>query len=366
MTHMSLYAITGYMISPENMHTLRRTSQEIIDNKKDFSEAIAPAIESVAQQAPDEWARARIRKLPVIAAFSNAFAVRAMTHIEQGIASTDDENAYETFLSLTEGVDAAASREAVAELLATGGTFSAASEDFKTQVEVMNHIAITEPALIQKRGKLAYVVAVDTPEEIANALVNPMAVNARGTTLSLIIGETLRLCLREGRLPASHELRQELGRKATNLADLSLQPTATFQLATGSKRLAQNLTQQIKRHNRVDGPASWPAILQEALTSGKILPAAFERGQPPHNESQTSRVLGHCAAQLCLKPASKDRATAASYSKKHSLRLNEGAFRVAEYQLQRGLEVAETTLFSDPACRTALVALAQYIRTGIK
>ena len=96
-------------------------------------------------------------------------------------------------------------------------------------------------------------------------------------------------------------------------------------------------------------------------------PAAYELGQPPHNESQKSRKLGHCAAQLHLQPYERLDAIdtngdlAARYFDARGLILTAYTFRTADYQLLRSIEVAEDTIFSDPACRMALEALARCV-----
>ena len=255
------------MISPENMNALRIATQEILDNKRDFSEDIAPAINSVAEQAPDEWSRARIRKLPVVAAFSHSIAIKAMRHIEQGTIVPNGENAYEEYLNLTERIDKVAGREAIDELSETGGTFSAAIAYFKTQIVSMNRVADTAPELIQGRGKIARTAATEPPEELLKLLTNPMAVNARGTTMSLVIGEALRICLREEGLPESHKISQELRLKAASLADLTQQPTAVFQLNVASKEVAQKTLREIRLHNKLQISVSqWPAILKRGLS----------------------------------------------------------------------------------------------------
>lgn len=357
------------MISPENINTLRTATQEILNNRRDFSEDIAPAINSVAEHAPDEWSRARIRKLPVVAAFSHSIAIKAMRRIEQGIIVPSGENAYEAYLSLTEGIDKIAGQEAIDELSETGGTFSAAIAYFKTQIESMNHVADTTPELIQRKGKIAGTAATEPPEELLKLLANPMAVNARGTTMSLIIGEALRICLREEGLPESHIISRELRLKAANLADLTQQPTAVFQLNVASKEMAQKTLQQIRLHNRLEISVSqWPAILKEVLANGTVPPAAYELGHPPHNESQKSRKLGHCAAQLYLQPYERPNtldangALATRYFDARGFILTANTFRTVDYQLLRSIEVAEDTIFSDPACRMALEALARYVR----
>lgn len=323
------------------------------------------------QRAPDAWSRARGRKLPVIAAFSHAIATKAMERIEKGKVAPEGENAYDKYLSLTEKVDEAAGYEALAELCEIGGTFENATEYFKAQIEVMNRIAKTAPQAIQQHGKVAYTVPVEPPEALFKLLVNPMIVNARGTTMSVIIGQALRICLREKHLPEAREISEELGQNAVRLADLTQQPTAIFYRSVTSKEIAQKILRQHRLTNKSSISATqWPAILHEVLTNGTVQPAARELGKPPHNPTPTRHKLGHCAAQLYLQPYEHPRRSnvnknlATRYFKARGLDLKEGSFRTADYQVLRGIEVAENTLFSDPACRLALEALANHIQTA--
>ena len=351
------------------MNTLRSATQNILNNTVNFPKDIAPAIENVAERAPDEWSRARIRKLPVVTAFSHCIAVRAMARIDQGEIVPSSEDAYEKYLSLTEGLDRLAGQEMVDELNEVGGTFSAAIKYFKTQTEITNQTADTDPELIQKRGKIAYVAATEPSEELHKLLISPIAANARGTTMSLIIGEAIRVALHEGHLPESHELGQELRHKLASLADLTQQPAAVFQLNIASKEVAKKSLRQIRQSNKIEIHASqWPAILKEALTSGQLLPAAQELGQPPHDETRKSHKLGHCAAQLYLQPyeypgdLDVNRSIAIQYFLKRGLSVTQNSFRTVDYQLLRATEVAENTLFTDPACRVALEAIAHHIQ----
>jgi hypothetical protein len=85
---------------------------------------------------------------------------------------------------------------------------------------------------------------------------------------------------------------------------------------------------------------------------------------------ETPRRLGHCAAQFFLRPYEHPEALNANkthvsrYFQRHNVTLADDNFRVIGYQLLRGIEAAQLTIFSDPECRLALELLASYVQTA--
>jgi hypothetical protein len=207
--------------------------------------------------------------------------------------------AYQQYLDLTREIDRTAGQEAVKELLQEEPILKAAAEYCREQEQTLYNITRKNPELALKRGKFIFSRPPDTPMDWL--LVEPLVHNAKNNTMALMIIGALRACLREGKLPDSSALGDELRNTLTSLADLSRIPGQLFSHMFLGREIAQKAYRQIQQGKKPSAyVAIWSDILKTYLESGDIPPITHELGRPLLADMPTSVTDGNTSSFRAL------------------------------------------------------------------
>lgn len=362
---------------PRHVETLHTIGRDILAAEQSFSDNIVPRIETLAAEAAhDPFIEARIRRIAVLGPLVQGMCGQAMSDIadlDHRVPPNNGLDAYDQYVDRTAKIDASSSRTIIEKVHAGDGTLKEALEYHTKQAWVIDRIMHTDPDLVRKRGKL--VSFRDPAETSVDIAAPPLSSNADSMTMSFIVVGALRICLREGALPDSTALVDELRDQVIELANATqLVPQLFDQLTVGREN-----AQKIARQFREDDPDMvdinlWPVVLRQYLQSETIDPRAALLRSSLLEETELipaaekPRVHGHCAAQFSCKPDKLACFSEAyprlvdNYFAGQGVKLPDNGFRAADYQLTRGIEVAGQTIFLQSDCRAAFEGLARYVR----
>jgi hypothetical protein len=357
------------MVMPtrEQITELEGAAQAIL-HLQPFDE-VRPKIEAVAEAAGDEWGEARLRKLPIGAAFAHLIGTRAIakvqTHTTPEVSASLDP--YEQYLAMTEALDDAAGSEIVQEPWPP--TFQAAFEYFSKQLDALLVFEQTHPEIVIRRGKIP-----NTQVDPRQLLVDQITGNTKGNTMAHVVREALRICLREQAVPEPTALSTELISNIHVHTKHSALPGELFNDLLLGRALARDKHRAMQTEQPLDTP-KWNEILRQQVEQHSLHPNAHNMAQPLQQplEAEAARIaavrgLGHCGAQLYLRPYERPHEPGVNakhttgFFASYGIPLTDGAFRLIYYQLLRGITAAEATIFADPEYRAGLLALAGAVR----
>ena len=350
------------MPTREQIGQLEAAAQDILDGH-DFG-PLKTTVDQIGAGGSDAWFAARLCKTPMAAAFGHLIGSKTIEMAAAGDApdTPSDLSAFDHYLAMTAGRDEVAGEQIMEEYQASD-TLKAAFEYFSGQVKIIRAFEAKNPTLLKRRNRVPVTL---TPKEV---LISQVVINATDNTPALIVREALRVCLTEGRLPASDELAQKLKDSLRRHSQITSLTTEVFNTLIYGRDLAQR---RHRVHQETGSPLpipKWHTILRQQVEEGTLSHFADETSKPLQNDVESefdriasARMLGHCAAQFHLRP--RDPQYAARFFENEGVPLVGNKFSMAEYQLLRGLRAAETTLFADPAYRTAFEQIADALREG--
>ncbi len=354
------------MITPDHMNTLEVAAQDVL-HQKPF-DGIRQSIDEVAiAAADDELGRLRVRKLPLGGAFVHAVGSRVIETIEEGahVESFGGTGlaVYDRYLMLTRGIEQTAGQEVIAELKDTEGTFKNAFTYFDHQIAILGKSVREDAEQHNRLGKVAK-EKLPTSQTLLSGL---LARNTEDVSTPILLQQAMRLCRTRGSLPSGEELGEHLRAMHATISGWTHAPGQVLHRILLGKELAQERFRRVRYENNPEpSMTAWPKIFRRCLETGGR-PALTEEMAPSLQEHPSSsfRLFGYCAAQLRLQsPDHPQRpgaasAAAASFFARQGFALQDGSFKLTDYQILRDIEVAEQTIFADSDCRSALELLAR-------
>ncbi len=203
-----------------------------------------------------------------------------------------------------------------------------------------------------------------SPREV---LITQATVNAEDNTPGVIVREALRIYLAQGALPESDELARQLTDNIGQYSRITTLPSQIFNRLIYGKELAQRRHKVHQATGKILVVPKWHKILKQQVEEGTLSSYTQEVSGTLQGsvESEVDRMdsikeLGFCAAQFHLRP--QEPRYASDYFASHGIPLLDGKFSMAEYQLLRGIDAAEATLFANLQYRTAFEQIADALR----
>lgn len=346
------------MLKPADILTLEIIAQDTLSADQPFDK-LAAQIEPFALRATEDWSAHRMRKFPVGAALGHLVADRILRKEEAstGLTSKATElSVYDAYLALTEVVDRAAGEEVVTDLCNPDTLHAPAFKYYVEHTRACMDNMDSNKDLVARRGK----VPPHPAGTAENALVDQVAESGRLTIPSLLIREAVRLGRLRGELWAAEELTDYFRHDMTTLADQSTLPGQLFISSQIGRELASERVKQLRMNQVTElGSSTWLSVLNQTVSAGALpvitgkLIASIEGV-----EGVETRAAGYCPAQFYLKPYESSRADRfTDYFAEHGIIIDNGRFRMADYQLLRCIKAASVTLFADSEYRSALQAI---------
>lgn len=365
---------------PHHVETLHTIGRDILAGEQSFQGDIVPRIDTLAAEAAhDPFVAAKIRRVAVLGPLVQGMCGQAMSDIADLDLSYAPSNsgleAYDQYVNCTAEIDGAASRAVMERVSTSDGILRDAFEYHDQQSWAIDRIMHTDPDLVRKHGKL--VIFRDPKATAVDVAAPPLKANADSMTMAFVVAGALRICLREGALPDSRPLANELRGQVIGLANGTRLVPQVFDQLTVGRENAQKIARQFRDGDPdIDDFSLWPTTLRGYLQSETIDPRVAQFGPPLLEEmpfmaaSEKPRVHGHCVAQFSCQPdeiacfSEAYPSSVGSYFADQGIKLPANRFRAGDYQLTRGIEVAEQTIFQQSDCRLAFEALAEHIRSS--
>lgn len=208
----------------------------------------------------------------------------------------------------------------------------------------------------------------DDPEDISAELdiIRGLLAGNTSTSSNLLMQGLARIAIQENRLPPADEIARRLKADLPRwlLLSMSIMPVLTEQ------RIGRDLAEKRRKHllQRLPSPVPhFGLLLDSFVRTGEIDPVAPElikyfRTVPPEIPQRPSQPKGFCAAQFPYQPykapgSMANRQRAEAWFARHGVPLTNGAYSGALFQLVRGIEAGQRTIFADPDYREACEAL---------
>lgn len=361
------------MHTAAQLECLQGAAQGLLDGHP--FESVRTQIEGIPTRKPDVWHDARDRKVPVAAALGHVCGMGAIQIVQSGdlpFQIPPDASPYTQYAALTAGIDHVAGRAAIAHIDDTGPSLAAAFDYYAQQIDILRVFENANPMFVTRRGKVPNRIKATA----GDIVIMQQTSNALHNTPFIIFREAVRICHEEGAVPESEELARKLTARVEQLAHMTSVPgQVLFRLFYGDE-LAKRRNAALQTGKPLELPQLHHIMRQQAET-GELHPLAPHLIEPVVTQTLEEEVAkieaikkhGNCAAQFALKPYEKpeapgaNRAQAEAYFASRGVALTSGAFKLVTYQLVRGIEVGQQTIFADPRARAALLTLARCANT---
>lgn len=363
-------------LTPDKMALLEAAGQDML-KRPEYAFSIQHQIDNtvVASMPPkDDLGRTRAAKTPATGAIVHRLCSDAIATINEGddLDVDTEQSAFANYQRLTTTFVTNAADKTIDTIRQPSDRFHRILTCYVLGTRALSASVDNNQESLRRAGRdlsnVEEITSEDTadtsPEDISAELeiIRGLLANNASTSSNLLFQGMARMAIQGKTLPPAKEIARRL---RTDIPRMQLLSTSITPILL-EQRMGQALTEKRAERIRQGLPGPVPdfgEIVRNFMDTGDVEPAAPELvryfTQPqPDIPQRPNQPKGFCPAQFEYEPYEiPDSTTNHQHSDawflEHGVRLVNGAYSGAQFQIVRGIDAGERTIFADPDYRAA-------------